>query len=195
MAKSTTTTSYFDPETTSSKTADFAHWQAEFTRAFADFSKLWSNPKASNLDVNWLLTYQRKNFEALTAANQRAFEGVQAFAKAQAEFVREAAEELQKVAKELVGAGSPEDKLVKQAVQDGGRSYGAVGVSTPAMGEARRGERQHRRNRMADRPRTDRGAAGREAEHRQQRQRGPDGERWRARLHRRDERSAVPLLP
>jgi len=115
MAKSTTTTSYFDPETTSSKTADFAHWQAEFTRAFADFSKLWSNPKASNLDVNWLLTYQRKNFEALTAANQRAFEGVQAFAKAQAEFVREAAEELQKVAKELVGAGSPEDKLVKQA--------------------------------------------------------------------------------
>ena len=67
MAKSTTTTSYFDPESTSGKTADFAHWQAEFTRAFADFSKLWSNPKASNLDVNWLLTYQRKNFEEAEA--------------------------------------------------------------------------------------------------------------------------------
>ena len=39
MAKSTTTTSYFDPESTSGKTADFAHWQAEFTRAFADFDE------------------------------------------------------------------------------------------------------------------------------------------------------------
>ena len=66
------------------------------------------------LDINWLLSYQRKNFEALTAANQRAFEGVQAIAKAQAEFVREAAEEMQKVAKEFVGTGSTEDKLVKQ---------------------------------------------------------------------------------
>src|ERR1043166_1670066 len=93
---------------------DFAHWQAEFTRAFAGFSKVWGDPKGSSLDVNWLLSYQRKNFEALTAANQRAFEGVQAFAKAQAEFVREAAEELQKVAKEFTGAGSTEDKLVKQ---------------------------------------------------------------------------------
>jgi phasin family protein len=64
--------------------------------------------------MSWLMSYQRKNFEALTVANQRAFEGVQAIAKAQAEFVREAAEEMQKVAKEIVGAGSTEDKLVKQ---------------------------------------------------------------------------------
>jgi phasin family protein len=111
MAK--TTTPFFDPEF--AKTPDFSHWQAEFTRAFADFGKMWSNGKAANLDMNWLFTTQRKNIEALTAANQRAFEGVQAIAKAQAEFVREAAEELQKVTKELVGAGSTEDKMVKQA--------------------------------------------------------------------------------
>ena len=109
MAKTSTT--FFDPEF---KTPDFTQWQAEFTRAFADFSKLWTNGKTANLDMGWLLSYQRKNFEALTAANQRAFEGVQAIAKAQVEFVREAAEEMQKVAKEIVGAGSTEDKLVKQ---------------------------------------------------------------------------------
>src|SRR5882762_6265868 len=91
MAKNSTTT-FFDPE----------------------FAKIWSNGKTANLDMNWLISYQRKNIEALTVANQRAFEGVQAIAKAQAEFVREAAEELQKVTKELVGAGSTEDKFVKQ---------------------------------------------------------------------------------
>ena len=110
MAKTHTT--FFDPEFV--KTPDFTQWQAEFTRAFADFGKLWTNGKTANLDMNWVLSYQRKNFEALTAAHQRAFEGVQAIAKAQAEFVREAAEEMQKVAKEFVGTGSTEDKLVKQ---------------------------------------------------------------------------------
>jgi phasin family protein len=111
MAKTSTT--FFEPEFV--KTPDFTQWQAEFTRAFADFSKMWTNGKSANVDVSWLLSYQRKNFEALTAANQRAFEGVQAIAKAQAEFVREAAEGMQKVAKEFVGAGSTEDKMVKQA--------------------------------------------------------------------------------
>ena len=111
MAKTSTT--FFEPEFV--KTPDFTQWQAEFTRAFADFSKMWTNGKSANLDMGWLISYQRKNFEALTVANQRAFEGVQAIAKAQAEFVREAAEEMQKVAKEFVGAGSTEDKMVKQA--------------------------------------------------------------------------------
>ncbi len=82
MAKTSTTTTFFDPEFI--KTSDFAHWQAEFTRAFADFGKLWSNGKAANLDMNWLVSYQRKNIEALTAANQRTFECEQAIAKAQA---------------------------------------------------------------------------------------------------------------
>jgi phasin family protein len=108
MAKTTST--FFDPEFM--KTPDFSQWQAEMTRAFADFGKFWTNGK--NVDLNWFLAYQRKNIEALSVANQRAFEGVQAIAKAQAEFVRSAAEELQKVAKELAGAGSTEDKLAKQ---------------------------------------------------------------------------------
>jgi phasin family protein len=112
MAKASNTT-FFDPEFI--KAPDFSQWQAEFTRAFADIGKYWSNGKSANLDVNWLISYQRKNIEAFTAANQRAFEGAQALAKRQAELAREVAEDLQKATKELVGAGSPEDKLAKQA--------------------------------------------------------------------------------
>jgi len=107
------TASFFDPEFI--KAPDFSQWQAEFNRMFVDFGKLWANGKASSFDVNWLLAYQRKNIEALTAAQQRALEGAQAVARRQVELARAAAEDLSKVAKELVGVGSAEDKLIKQA--------------------------------------------------------------------------------
>lgn len=110
MAK---TTNFFDPEFL--KTPDIAQWQSEFNRMFTDFSKFWTNGRASTLDANWLLTFQRKNIEALTAANQRAFEGVQAIAKRQVEIARAAAEEMSKATKEFTAAGSTEDKLAKQA--------------------------------------------------------------------------------
>jgi phasin family protein len=112
MAKTSSTT-FFDPE--SVKTPDLTQWQAEFNRAFADLGKFWSNGKAATIDVSWLLSYQHKNIEALTAANQRAFEGARAIAKRQAEFAHEATEELSKVTKELVSIGNPEDKFAKQA--------------------------------------------------------------------------------
>ena len=111
MVKNTTT--FFDPEFI--KAPDFAQWQAEFNRFFADFGKLWANGKASNIDVNWLLAYQRKNIEALTAAHQRAVEGAQAVAKRQVELARATAEDLSKATKEVVAAGSVEGKLTKQA--------------------------------------------------------------------------------
>src|SRR5262249_28338800 len=111
MTKQTAT--FFDPEFI--KAPDFSQWQAEFNRMFAEFGKLWANGKTSGVDVNWLLTYQRKNIEALTAAQQRALEGAQTVAKRQVELARAAAEDLSKVAKELVGTGSAEDKLIKQA--------------------------------------------------------------------------------
>ncbi len=65
--------------------------------------------------LRWLLASQRKNIEAFTAANQRAVEGAQAVAKRQVELVRESVEELSKATKELVTAGSAEDKMTKQA--------------------------------------------------------------------------------
>jgi len=73
------------------------------------------NGKTPSFDVNWLLAYQRKNIEAFTAAHQRAVEGAQAVAKRQVELARASAEDLSKATKELVAAGSVEDKMTKQA--------------------------------------------------------------------------------
>jgi phasin family protein len=107
------TTNFFDPEFM--KAPDFSQWQSEFTKLFGDFGKLWSNGKTPSFDVNWLLAYQRKNIEAFTAAHQRAIEGAQAVAKRQVELARTSAEDLSKATKELVAAGSVEDKMTKQA--------------------------------------------------------------------------------
>ncbi|HSY89249.1 MAG TPA: phasin family protein, partial [Verrucomicrobiae bacterium] len=88
------TTNFFDPEFM--KAPDFSQWQSEFTKLFGDFGKLWSTGKTPSFDVNWLLSYQRKNIEAFTAAHQRAVEGAQAVAKRQVELARASAEDLSK---------------------------------------------------------------------------------------------------
>src|SRR3546814_10886251 len=62
-----------------------------------------------------MISAQRKNIEALTAANQIAFEGVQNIAKRQMEIARKATEEMSLVAKELTVTGSPEDKMARHA--------------------------------------------------------------------------------
>jgi len=99
-------------ETSGVKFPDFSQLYAAYNRYFGDFSKLWQNGKA--FDVEGFVASQRKNVEALTAANQLAFEGVQALVRRQAEIVRENVEELTKITRELTAAGSPEDKLAKQ---------------------------------------------------------------------------------
>ena len=101
-------------ETSGVKFPDFSQLYADYNRYFGDFSKLWQNGKAPLFDVEGFVASQRKNVEALTAANQLAFEGVQALVRRQAEIVRENVEELTKITRELTAAGSPEDKLVKQ---------------------------------------------------------------------------------
>ena len=67
-------------------------------------------------------------------------------------------------------------------------------VPASAVGAADRGQRQHRRDGVADDARRHRSAAGGQAEHRQQRQRRSDGDRRRPRVHRRDQRSPLPRL-
>src|SRR5215475_14990679 len=73
------------------------------------------NGKAPLFDVEAAIATQRKNVEALTAANRVAFEGVQAVFRRQAELVRESVDELSKASKEFTAASSTEDKLAKQA--------------------------------------------------------------------------------
>lgn len=110
MAK--TQTNFFDVEFP--KLPDLAQLQADYTRFFGDFGKLFGNGKLPTFDVEGAMTAQRKNVEAFTQANQVAFEGVQALAKRQAEIVREAVETYTKLAKEVAQL-SAEERFAKQA--------------------------------------------------------------------------------
>ena len=111
MAK--TNAGFFDPEFM--KVPDFAQFYTDFNKSFAEYGKMFGNGKLPGFDVDAMIAAQRKNIEALTAANQVAFEGVQTIAKRQVEFARKAAEELSDVAKEFTATGTPEDKLARQA--------------------------------------------------------------------------------
>ncbi|HLN24515.1 MAG TPA: phasin family protein [Patescibacteria group bacterium] len=79
-----------------------------------DVTKLLGDFKVPGLDVETLVSSQRKNIEALTQANKLAFEGVQAVFKRQVEILRQTLEESAVVAKELVEAGTPQDKAIRQ---------------------------------------------------------------------------------
>ena len=82
---------------------------------FADVSKLISEFKLPGVDVESVLASQQKNIQALTAANQLALEGFQAVVRRQSEIVRQTMEQTSSMMSELMAAGSPEDKVAKQA--------------------------------------------------------------------------------
>ena len=79
-----------------------------------DFTKMLSEFKLPGVDLDAVLQAQRKNIEALTAANRTAAEGLQAFARRQSEILRQNLAELQAQFSSAVTAGAPEEKLAKQ---------------------------------------------------------------------------------
>ena len=79
--------------------------------AFADTFNSFKN----FLDFNQLFSTQRRNIEALSAANQVVVEGAQAVTRRQAEVMRENVEELLRASRELMTTGSPESNLSRQA--------------------------------------------------------------------------------
>lgn len=79
-----------------------------------DISKYVGEFKVPGVDVETLVASQRKNLEALTQANKLAVEGVQAVFKRQVEILRQALEEGASAAKELVEAGTPQEKAIRQ---------------------------------------------------------------------------------
>lgn len=111
MAKANT--GFFDPDFI--KVPDFTQFYADFNKSFGEYGKLFGNGKMPTFDVDAMIAAQRKNIEAITAANQVAFEGVQSIAKRQIEIARKATEELSQVAKEMTAAGTPEDKMARHA--------------------------------------------------------------------------------
>lgn len=79
-----------------------------YTNAFADMFK-------NSFDFNELASTQRRNIEAVAAANQAVVEGAQAITRRQAEVVRDNVEEVLSASKEMMTTGTPESNLNKQA--------------------------------------------------------------------------------
>jgi phasin family protein len=80
-----------------------------------DVGKAFAGFAFPGFDVETLMISQRKNFAALTEANQVAAEGVQTLAKRQVEIVNASIEEASAALRELTQPGAPEEKLAKNA--------------------------------------------------------------------------------
>ncbi|EHL98124.1 phasin family protein [Acetobacteraceae bacterium AT-5844] len=66
-------------------------------------------------DVESLASAQRRNFEALSAANKVALEGAQAVAKRHMEILQQSMAELTEAVRAASESGSPQEKAAKQA--------------------------------------------------------------------------------
>lgn len=79
-----------------------------------DISKYLGEFKVPGLDVDTIVSSQRKNIEAVTEANKLAYEGLQAVVKRQVEILRQTLDEAATTAKDIVEPGNPQDKAAKQ---------------------------------------------------------------------------------
>lgn len=80
-----------------------------------DISKYLGDFKVPGVDVDSLVSSQRKNIEALTQANKLAYDGLQAVVKRQAEILRQTVDEIAQATKDIAEPGNPQDKAAKQA--------------------------------------------------------------------------------
>jgi len=86
----------------------FPFLDADFTRGFSDF-------RLPGLDADSLVNAQRRNVEALTQANQRTLEGLQAVLRRQVEFSQHLAEEATGWVNAVMAEGTPEQRMARQA--------------------------------------------------------------------------------
>lgn len=85
--------------------------QFDFTKLFPDLGDF----KAPNVDVEAIMATQRRNLEALAAANRLAMEASQAVFKRQAEVMRQTLEQIASAGRDMTGTGSVPEKAAKQA--------------------------------------------------------------------------------
>lgn len=89
----------------------------KFTQGFSgnDFTKLFENYQSVPFDLQAFMETQRKNIQAITEAQQAAFEGVQALAHRQAEIISQMVEDNSTLAKGALSEGTPEEKMAQNA--------------------------------------------------------------------------------
>ena len=81
-----------------------------------DFTKFFGTFQIPGLDLDGFVASQRKNFDAVSAAGQLAFEGFQAAFRRQIEIATELAGNGSTGVQDLFAiSGTPQDKLAKQA--------------------------------------------------------------------------------
>ena len=104
--------------------ATFPFVNMDITKIMTDFdtvkivdqlTKAASTFQVPQIDAGSIIAAQRKNIEALTAANKAAVEGVQALAARQNEILQDNLKEATKAVGELSKVDGPQDATVKQA--------------------------------------------------------------------------------
>jgi phasin family protein len=79
-----------------------------------DFTKFFSEFRIPGFDIEGLIATQRRNLEAVNAANHLAIEGVQAIMRRQTEIMRSMVEESSASLRDLMASGAPEQKIAQQ---------------------------------------------------------------------------------
>ena len=87
----------------------------EPSKMMSQVTKAFSEYQIPGMDMSSVIEHQRKNIEALTAANKQALEGLQAVAMRQSEILRETMNEAVSAIKELSSSGGPSEAASKQA--------------------------------------------------------------------------------
>ena len=124
--------------------------------SFAGVSKFLKQFKLPGVDINALITTQRKDIEALVAANKQVYEGVQSLAKRQTEILRETLEAWQAAAKELAGKSLSEGieirtELAKRAfVKALGNMRELAEMSTKSQTEVLEGIKKRAQENLAE---------------------------------------------
>ena len=97
--------------------AEYAKIMADFDpkKMSDEFTKMTKTYEMPKIDVDALLEVQKKNFDALSAANQVAVEGAQALTKRQAEMMQSALEEVSKMIESFSKMDNPQAVAVAQA--------------------------------------------------------------------------------
>ncbi len=87
-----------------------------FTDVQSSLKQLMSTvPTAYPFDFKTIMETQRKNIQAITEANQRAFQGWQSLAQRQTEMLSQFVQDNSGLARETFTEGTPEAKFAKQA--------------------------------------------------------------------------------
>ena len=87
----------------------------QFQQGFADMFKAFGDFTPPAFDFNSLFAAQRRNMEALSAANQIVTENAQALSRQQAESLRENVEAFLQTSRDILTSSSPEDNTSRQA--------------------------------------------------------------------------------